>query len=35
MRTVCQQTILMKYYALFVILFEIAATFEIVVCRKS
>ena len=33
MRIVCQQTILMKYYALFVI-FEKAAKFEIVVCCK-
>ena len=31
MRIVCQQTILMKYHALFVI-FEKAAKFEIVVC---
>ena len=34
MRIVCQQTILMKYHALFVI-FEKAATFEIVVCCKK
>ena len=33
MRIVCGQTILMKYYALFVI-FEKAANFEIVVCCK-
>ena len=33
MRIVCQPTILMKYHALFVI-FEKAAKFEIVVCRK-
>ena len=33
MRIVCQQTILMKYYALFVI-YEKAAKFEIVVCCK-
>ena len=33
MRIVCQQTILMKYHALFVI-FEKAAKFEIVVCCK-
>ena len=33
MRIVCQQTILMKYHALFVI-FEKAAKFEIVVCYK-
>ena len=33
MRIVCQQTILMKYHALFVI-FEKAAKFEIVVCGK-
>ena len=34
MRIVCQQTNLMKYYALFVI-FEKAAKFEIFVCRMS
>ena len=33
MRIVCQQTILMKYHALFVI-FEKGAKFEIVVCCK-
>ena len=33
MRIVCQQTILMKYHALFVI-FEKAAKFEIVFCCK-
>ena len=33
MRIVCQQTILMKHHALFVI-FEKAAKFEIVVCCK-
>ena len=33
MRIVCQQTILMKYDALFVI-FEEVAKFEIVVCCK-
>ena len=33
MRIVCQQTILMKYHALFVV-FEKAAKFEIVVCCK-
>ena len=33
MRIVCQQKILMKYHALFVI-FEKAANFKIVVCRK-
>ena len=33
MRIVCQQTILMKYYALFVI-FEKTAKFEIVICCK-
>ena len=33
MRIVCQQTILMKYHALFVI-FEKATKFEIVVCCK-
>ena len=33
MRIVCQQTILTKYHALFVI-FEKAAKFEIVVCCK-
>ena len=33
MRIVCQQMILMKYHALFVI-FEKAAKFEIVVCCK-
>ena len=33
MRIVCQQTILMKYHALFVI-FEKVAKFEIVVCCK-
>ena len=33
MRIVCQQTILMKYHALFVN-FEKAAKFEIVVCFK-
>ena len=33
MRIVCQQTILMKYHALFDI-FEKAAKFEIVVCCK-
>ena len=33
MRIVCQQTILMKYHALFVI-FEKAAKFDIVVCCK-
>ena len=33
MRIVCQETILMKYNALFVI-FEKAANFEIVVCWK-
>ena len=33
MRNVCQQTILMKYHALFDI-FEEAAKFEIVVCYK-
>ena len=33
MKIVCQQTILMKYHALFVI-FEKAAKFEIVVCCK-
>ena len=33
MRIVCQQTILVKYHALFVI-FEKAAKFEIVVCCK-
>ena len=33
MSIVCQQTILMKYHALFVI-FEKAAKFEIVVCCK-
>ena len=33
MRIACQQTILMKYHALFVI-FEKAAKFEIVVCCK-
>ena len=33
MRIVCQQTILMKYHALFVI-FEKAAKSEIVVCCK-
>ena len=33
MRIVCQQTILMKYHALFVI-FEEAAKFAIVVCCK-
>ena len=33
MRIVCQQTILMKYHALFVI-FEKAAKFENVVCYK-
>ena len=32
MRIVCQQTILMKYHALF--MFEKAAKFEIVVCCK-
>ena len=31
MRIVCQQTILMKHHALFII-FEKAAKFEIVVC---
>ena len=34
MRIVCQQTILMKYHALFVI-FEKAAKFSIVVCFKG
>ena len=33
MRIVCQQTILMKYHALFVI-FEKAEKFEIVICCK-
>ena len=33
MRIVCQQTILIKYHALFVI-FEKATEFEIVVCCK-
>ena len=33
MRIVCQQTILMKYYALYVI-FDTAAKFEIVVSCK-
>ena len=33
MRIVCQQTILMKYHALFVI-FENIAKFEIVLCCK-
>ena len=33
MRIVCQQTIIMKYHALFVI-FEKATKFEIVVCCK-
>ena len=33
MRIVCQQTILMKYHALFVF-FEKATKFEIVVCYK-
>ena len=33
MRIICQQTILMKYYALLVI-FEKAEKFEIVVCCK-
>ena len=33
MRIVCQQTILMKYHALFVI-FDKAAKLEIVVCCK-
>ena len=33
MRILCQQTILMKYHALFVS-FEKAAEFEIVVCSK-
>ena len=33
MRIVCQQTILIKYHALFVI-FEKAATFLIVICCK-
>ena len=33
MRIVCQQTILMKYHALFVI-FEKVAKIEIVVCSK-
>ena len=33
MRIVCQQTILMKYHALFII-FEIEAKFENVVCCK-
>ena len=33
MRIVCQQTILMKYHALFVI-FEKAAKFLIVICCK-
>ena len=33
MRIVCQQTILVNYYALFVI-FEKGAEFEIVVCCK-
>ena len=33
MKIVCQQTILLKYHALFVI-FEKAAKFEIVVCCK-
>ena len=33
MRIVCQQTILMKYHALFVI-FEKAEKFEIIVCCK-
>ena len=33
MRIVCQQIILMKYHALLVI-FEKAAKFEIVICRK-
>ena len=33
MRIVCQQTILIKYYALFVIL-EKVAKFEIVFCCK-
>ena len=33
MRIVCQQAILMKYHALFVI-FEKAAKFEIVICCK-
>ena len=33
MRIVCQQTIVMKYHALFVI-FEKATKFEIVVCSK-
>ena len=33
MRIVCQQTILKKYQALFII-FEKAAKFEIVVCCK-
>ena len=34
MRIVCQQTILMKYHALFIV-FEKAAKFEIFVCCKS
>ena len=34
MRIVCQQTIIMKYHALFVI-FKKAAKFEIVACCKS
>ena len=34
MRIVCQQTILMKYHTLIVIIFEKAAKFEIVVCCK-
>ena len=32
MRIVCQQTILMKYHDSFVIIFEKAENFEIVVC---
>ena len=34
MRIVCQQTILVKYHALFVILKKKTAKFEIVVCCK-
>ena len=34
MRIICQQTILMKYHALF-ISFEKAAKFEIVICCKK
>ena len=33
MKIICQQTILMKYHALFVII-EKAAKFEIVICCK-